>query len=147
MGLEDKINLMNKYYMKGFGNIVYGVLVNSAGYLNDGEDRDLVLEELDMIEKHYASIDFEEHDSNSDFAPLFVTRDLLKLYCSDAREFLEKPDADKLEGIRTMQIALHYVGEVYRANLLKRLGELRKIEGYESFRLEQVDYKGAHFFV
>ena len=89
--------------------------------------------------------DIDELDSNEDFAPLFVVRELLKLYTERTRKFLEEPEEDKFEPIKALQTAIGYVGEVYRDNLNRRLNELRQIPGYEDFRIHIVDYKGAHF--
>lgn len=145
--LQDRIDLMKTCYMKGFGNIIVGIKINSYSYLKDRDeaDKNLVLEELEMVEKHYATIPFDELDSNEDFAPLFVVRELLKLYSMRVRKLLEEPEEDKFGEIKSIQTAIGYTGEVYRGNFNRRLNELRIIPGYETFQLDIVDYKGAHF--
>jgi hypothetical protein len=145
--LKNRIDLMKRLYYKGFGNIVCGIFFNSDSYLTEPaeEYRNLILEELSMVEGHYATIPFSELDSNEDFAPLFVVRDLLPWYGKVVRKFLEEPTKEMIKEIGHRRTTICEVGEVYRENFNQRLDELRQIPGYENFRVILIDYKGHKF--
>jgi len=145
--LKSRIELMKKLYYKGFGNMVCGIYFNSDSYLTEPteETRDLILEILSMVEGHYKTIPFKELDSNEDFAPLFVVRDLLPRYGKEVREFLEEPTNEAVKEISHDRTTIVSVGEVYRGNFIRRLDELRQLPGYENFGVVLVDYKGDKF--
>ena len=146
--LKVRIELMKKCYFKGFGNLVYAVIVNCDNYLHEGreeESKRLVLQELDLVEGHYKTIPFEQLDSNSDFAPLFVVRDLLPPFGQNTRTFLDSPKEQALKELHSQMNVIGSVGELYCHNFQKRLGELRQIPGYEKFRVLLTDYKGCQF--
>jgi len=146
--LKARIELMRKCYFKGFGNLVYAVVDNCDNYLHQGREEDskrLVLQELDFVEEHYKTIPFEQLDSNSDFAPLFVVRDLLPPFGQNARRFLDSPEEQALKDLHFRMNAIGSVGELYRENFRRRLGELRQIKGFEDFRVSLTDYAGRQY--
>jgi len=152
--LVKRIELMKNAYLKGCGHFISEIRNLSEPYLNDDliqeeyeEVKNTIIHNLAEIEEHYAKLPFEQTDLNSDFAPLFVTDDILSYYGNLIRGFLEKPTEKKLKEIYYSTSTLADVGNVYRHNFKKRIDELRAIKGYEDFRVEIVDNKGNTFFM
>ena len=149
MGLEDEVNLMKKLYFKGFGSLICAIFGKGEIYLRgkDGVWKDSALEILTKIEEHYQQIPFDILDSNSDFAPLFVVRDLLKDYGGLMREFFENPTEEKLERISSLRTSIGHVEGIYRKNFEQKLKELRSLPEYENHYLEIIDHEGKKFFM
>lgn len=145
--LQNKIDIMKKYYFKGFSTMIASIYINSHVYIDNStqEGKELILNELINIETLYTSILFQELDSNEDFAPLFVIRELLPKYAGLVRDFIENPADVVLKDIGQKTATLTAIGEVYRNNFNQRLDELRRIPGYENFNIFLVDYKGDEF--
>ena len=150
--LVQRIELMKNAYLKGCGHFISEIYNLSESYLNDNliqeereEAKNIIIHNLAEIEKHYTKLPFEQMDLNSDFAPLFVTYDILLYYGNLIRDFLEEPTEKKLKEISHSRSTLIDVGNVYRHNFEKRIRELRAIEGYENLLVEIVDNKGNMF--
>ena len=149
--LEDRINLMKKYYCKGFGDFIQGIFTNAENYVNYEDERekakDKMLNLLNFIEKFYENIPFKELNSDSDFAPLFVVKDLLNNLKGDIKEILKEPIERNIKKIESTGNTIVDVGRIYNNNLRKRIKELKEFPGYEDFHIILINYKGDKFMM
>jgi hypothetical protein len=144
MELVERVELMVEVYCKGFGGSTAGIDGACQRYLrykpdNPEEYKEKVLLLLNHVENHYASLDFSKLDSNADFAPIFVVKELLLGFGRDVRRFLDDPSPELLSAIQERQHCIRDVGHIYAGNLSGKLSELRKISGYEDFHITFVD--------
>jgi len=150
--LKQRVETMRDCYFKGFGNAILGIQGKCEHYSNKPlipEDRaKFILEDLEMIEEHYRKIPFSKLNSNSDFAPLFVIKDLLGRFGEDVREFLKYPaKGERVNRIKNIGTAICWSGVVYKDNILRRVEELRTLPGNEDFRVRITDYRGIEFML
>lgn len=147
--LIAEIEKMKKCYYKGFGNTICGIYFDAESYVKRPKRREKIkphmLEMLEEIENFYDSIPFDELDSNSDFAPLFVTRELLPEYSRKVRELVDKPTENLADYIGKRRTTIWEIGEIYRSNFNRKIKELREIPGYENYEIRIEDYKGDEF--
>lgn len=149
--LKSDIELMKRFYYKGFGCLVSGIdaYFNIAATYNttDEEIEEEISKTSEDIERFYDLIPFEELDSNPDFSPIIAVRGLLESYLADIKKALDRPDK-KLAGRiseRTKEICEY--GKIYDANFKRKISELREIHGYENFKVEVIDHKGDVFIL
>ncbi len=147
--LKEKIELMKRCYYKGFSNTICGISASAYAYVSYPEERERIkphiLGMLEDIEKFYESVPFDQLDSNSDFAPLFVVRDLFPGYAENVRRLIDEPTKKLEEGISSTRTTICEVSEVYRANFKRRINELKQIPGHEDFHVILIDYKGRKY--
>ena len=147
--LKDRVDLMSQCYLKGFGNKLVSIAGYANFYVDFPEKRDETklymleaLETLEKVEESYKSVPFDRLDSNSDFAPLFIVKDLLPQFSEKIRKVVDEPSEGIMDEICELQKVMWYVGEMYRENLKKRLNELKQLPGCEDFKFTVTDYEG-----
>lgn len=146
--LQERVELMRRCYFKEFTSTMVSITWGCGNYLDmknglDGRD---MLRKLDLIEGHYFEIPFDELDSNDeDFAPLFEVRGLLREYGELVRRFLNESSFEIHNELGDLQGEIADVGEHYRVNFQKRIGELRSISGYENYDVTLVRYDGQKY--
>lgn len=143
--LIEEIDLMKSIYFKGFNDCSVSIRNGCEYYLRNPKDivREDVLRNVSTIEDFYTVIPFEKMENNVYFAPIFVTRDLLKDYFSFVRRFLENPTKDSYESIHTICSAIGRVVNLFDRNFNNALMNLRKYPGYERFSVDVFDKRGT----
>ncbi len=145
--LLETIDLMKRCYYKGLMNKPSILLADVEKYVSFPKYREEIkpnlLGLLEQLGGLLETLPFDQIDSNSDFAPVFVMRALLDRYEEQARRTIEKADASgdvvdaqlrsMLAGLSHISTAMNEVGEIYRVNLIRRIEELKKFPGYEDF--------------
>ena len=117
--LLQKIDLMKRCYFKGFGNGITIIRCKCEYYLehpNSGT-KDTALEILSRLENNYKSIPFDMLESDEDFNPLFIVRDVLPVFSEKVREFFKNPGNELYEIIFDHGVTIHEDGILYKKTL------------------------------
>jgi hypothetical protein len=156
MGLDETI--LNKklvvldlarFYFKGFGNCLAGVLGNAEYYCRYNKEAACIeksLKLIDMFDEFYAKIPFEQLEKNSDYAPLFVVRDLLPKVRVSLNGLVQNKE-HSFDDLKSLVNAVHEVGMIYRKKFDTLRFEIRSFPGEENFRIHVVDYKGVDWYI
>jgi hypothetical protein len=152
--LEKKLKTIDlaRYYFKGFGTrLASATHAAEIGYRGSLEMRDSARRDciaaVELLERLYGTIPFESIKGKSEYAPLFVMKDLLAEYKS-AVLFLFSDGSERAYGrVRSLTFAIHEVGMVYRRGLEGMLNDIRSVSGEDDFRVRVVDQKGAAWYL
>ena len=140
--LKRRIEGMDKYRFSGFGDDAKQLrrYINGAIRRNPilSKDMDGLRDCYTLLEMRYNAIPFSELAPSQDFAPLYVTRDLL----SSLGETVNKIDKEVFQGGREKHLsfasdlaaAVSAVSYLYGKKFYDYLRALRKMPGYEDYR-------------
>src|SRR3989338_4397548 len=80
--MQNKADEIGKYYYKGFGSLINGVLGDIELYLIDNKTglMERSCKWLNQIENFYKAIPFEKLKNREEFYPLFVVKRLLPIF-------------------------------------------------------------------
>ena len=144
--LQRKALEMAKYYYKGFGTTIEGILNNGEEYLQHPERAELADKSygwFKKIEEFYANIPFDNLQGKEEFYPLFIIRRLLKESTSELLpKFKENMDAvfkdrnkSELRNLETDTRSIVNVGRLYFETLMQTLQEIRVYPEAKDFRV------------
>jgi hypothetical protein len=149
--LKDRVEIIKKYYYKGFGAIVTGIVSKAEICLDRPEKRITteheVLELYSRLERFYQKIPLDKLEGNQDFAPLVVAYKMMPKLKWEIEEYFKKPDKWTLEKLLRASTSIVDVGMVYKGNLKNAIEEVRKTSGNETYTVELIDDNGNKFLM
>ena len=142
--MKEEALEMGRYYYKGFGNTINGILANAELYLMT-EDREGLAENsykwIGEIETHFDGIPFDELNGREKFYPLFVTKRLLPKFREGMDKVFQEERKDGLGNLDTDARSIVNVGRLYGDSFQELLKEIRSHSESSDFRVKIVDYQ------
>jgi hypothetical protein len=147
--MKARAELMGKYYLRGFGNLLAGATADACNYLDypnvRDESKNHALSCYSIINDFYQKIPFNELEGNEDFSPLFSTRELLPEYKKQLDAIFQNPTKQALDELSIIHRKIMDIVEVknsYRWRFWGLTKQIRTIPGNEDFYVKVVDING-----
>jgi len=136
---------MARWYYKGFGSSMEGILCNMEGYVQNPEMlnySEIVYRLLNRVGEFYSKIPFGDFHGKEQFYPLFIVKSLLPfLHHSLDTTFNERTE----ENFRVLDVriqAIVEVGRLYDESLRSVLKEIRLLPEGKDFQVQVIDDRG-----
>lgn len=149
MSLDDKLLEMEqmalemgRYYYKGFGNSIQGILAKSERFVEEPENTEPVTEVyqlLQRIEDFYRGIPFDVLRGKEEFYPLFIVERLLPKLRSGIDAVVNEKDEASLIRLQMVCGAVVEVGRLYFDTFVRILEDIRTHPEAKDFRVEVQD--------
>ncbi len=146
--MENKVNEMGGYYLKGMGAIVDGIISNAELLLMREKDEKLsenAYKWLKEIKDCYGKIPFDSLYGKEEFYPLFVVKRLLPKFERSMDIIFKDKDKTGLNNLIRYSRSIIDVGNLYWEDMINLLKEIRKYPEAKDFRLKITDYKGMEW--
>jgi len=152
--LLKKVALMRRCYIKGFGNKNFAVSLKATEYVEymsnserSAQAKNEAIFYFDTMSVAHAKLPFEELHPSPDFAPIFVTKDLLIDQNRKLQELFASSDdvQGRLDSLVHNGTAIWRVGELFREKFRGSLKELRAIPQYANYQFELIDIDGRRW--
>ena len=138
--LEVQVNRMKetamemaKYYFKGFGAALSGILGNASFYIEAPEKNAAKLAEayniLTAVEEFYKEIKFQELQGREEYYPIFVVRSMLPKFRESLDRVRDLKSKDALTEFEHWAKALAFVGSIYGETFDSLLDKIRAQPG------------------
>ncbi len=142
--MKEKAIEMSKYYYKGFGATIDGILNNAQLYLRHPE-REILIDNsykwLQELENVYAKISFDNLHGKEEFYPLFIIKRLLPQFRESMDEIFKFSNNGWFRNFGTDGKTIVNVGRLYEDSFLKLLEEIRTHPEAHNFRIKIIDHK------
>ena len=146
--MKEEASEMARYYYKGFGATIDGILSSAEAYQRFRQRTDVqkyketAYRLLKEVEDFYAKIPFQDLEDKNGFYPLFIVKELLHLLRTYMEPHFTNPNNDSFERLENCTQVIVEVAELYRDNFK---GLLEKIKGHpdgKNFKIEIIDDRG-----
>ena len=117
--LQERAIEMARYYYKGFGNSLVGIMANGEEYLSS-QDANVLQHSYQLfqkIEDFYATIPFDQLHGREEFYPLFVVKRLFPRLRTAMDGVFKNGNADSWADLRTECDVIINVGTLYYESL------------------------------
>jgi len=145
--LIEKVELIAKYYYKGFGATMDGILDNIDAYtIFDCKEvySERAYRLLNQISHFYKRIPFADIN-DPEFYPLFVVNKILPQFKKGIEDYFDKPTERGKNTIRQQGESIVEVGRLYDDSLHSILKEIRVDLKYKDFRVRIIDDKNQEW--
>ncbi|MCF7866090.1 hypothetical protein K9L67_00615 [Candidatus Woesearchaeota archaeon] len=142
--LKQEARNMSKYYYKGFGNRLQGILGSTVNYIeniNSEENLHKIKKQLTQIKKSYEKIPFENLLKNKNYKPLFETQKLLTNATIELDLIIHKNKTNITNLTNTLE-RITNEGEIYRTTLKEIISIINNTNIHEPFEIKLYDYEG-----
>ena len=143
--MQDKARQMARYYFKGFGSIIEGILSNAEADIVYTERENYSTnsyELLKKIEDFYLRIPFGDFHSKEEFYPLFVVKRLLPELRQALDCVVRERTEEELRILDTLAKSIVVVGRLYDDSFRELVSQIRMYSDGKDFHIQLVDYKG-----
>jgi hypothetical protein len=140
--LVEKVELIAKYYYKGFGASVCGIMDSVDAYLiiNDKDKyQGRTLRLLEPINDFYQNIPFNELKTE-EFEPMHEINKLLPEFRNMIEKYFEKATKRRAKNIRKKGTQIIEAGRLYDDSLHSILKEIRTNREFKDFEVQIIDY-------
>lgn len=147
--MKEKAAEIARYYYKGFGVTIDGILNNAGRYLQYPEREDLIDDAykwLKEIEDFYAKILFNTLHGKKEFYPLFVTNELLPIFRESMDCVAQRSYETAFRNLEIDAITIINVGRLYGASFIKILEKIREHPDARDFRVKIIDHKNKVWY-
>ena len=149
--LEEQKSLaleIGKYYYKGFGATLDGLIANAELFVLRPERNDLKdmsYEWLGKFDSFYSKIPFDSLQGKEEFYPLFIMKRLLPILRNKVDEHYAAPSQKGIDKMLEAARAITYVGLLYDETFHKILDEIRTSPEEKDFRVRLIDHRGREW--
>ena len=144
--LQERAIEMARYYYKGFGNSLVGIMANGEEYLSS-QDANLLQHSYQLfqkIEDFYANIPFNTLNGKEEYYPLFVVNRLLPKFRQSMDELFIDKRRDSLQNLQTNLRTIVDIGQLYFNSLMELLKTIRQFPEARDFRVAIPDQLKKH---
>ena len=136
--MQETASEMARYFRRGFGSAVTNILATTSNReegIATEEDVRIAYAMLENIEQLYATIPFTRLESQPNFYPIFVIRDLLPKLKQSMDNYFVKQSEISAYMILAYCHAIARTGEVYADNFRDLLEKIKAQEQINWFKL------------
>src|SRR3989338_1892973 len=147
--LQERAIEMARYYYKGFGTSIFGIISDGKVYLEHMAQIGLstrAYARLQKIEGFYTTIPFDKLHGREEFYPLFVVKKLFPRLKTAMYGVFKDGNADAFGDLGLEGDTIISVGELYSESLRKLLREIRVFPEAKDFRIAIPDQLKEHIW-
>ena len=139
--LKEELELRGKYYFKGFGNLLQGLLANLCNYLEEEptlKKEKVIRDQLGKIDGFFRSIPFNKITNHPDYELLSETKDAVCKLIEEVSRILTCKET-KIEKSEELIGLILEKGEEYKKTLITLEEKLNLEPDYEKYRLNAIN--------